>query len=324
MMPKARKLSFPEIWETLTIFFVDEGLEQEIDQEVERLLAEAERYGAKNLSTPEELATLLQDEGKGPLEFVLHEIGLSQEKFLRIISLLRKVGVVSVPLGPKDKEWTMEQIVRRICQDRVLAAMVAQLLMDGVRDHRLQDTIPRYYLETLNFRELTGVPDAVRRTRYKHALIGTYSGRKGYRVESLIQKKLEGIQRYDGVGYERGRSLLIATDIDFALPKVEDPWVVIMCSFQETTSSGQSTKARDMPEAYDRIRHINFSRNESRVFVNFIDGGGWLARKGDLKRLVEHCDYALNLRHLDMLEAIVRQHIPDKYFQPPSLISAYP
>ncbi|MGA9348011.1 MAG: hypothetical protein WBW48_04310 [Anaerolineae bacterium] len=51
-----------------------------------------------------------------------------------------------------------------------------------------------------------------------------------------------------------------------------------------------------------------------RAFVNFADGGGWLARKRDLERLVEHCHYFINLQHLDMLKAIVLQHVPGKYF----------
>jgi len=48
--------------------------------------------------------------------------------------------------------------------------------------------------------------------------------------------------------------------------------------------------------------------------VNFVDGGGWLARIRDLERLVEHCHYFINLQHLDMLEAIVLQHVPERYF----------
>jgi hypothetical protein len=29
---------------------------------------------------------------------------------------------------------------------------------------------------------------------------------------------------------------------------------------------------------------------------------------------VEHCHYFINLHHLDMLEAIVLQHVPKRYF----------
>lgn len=63
-------------------------------------------------------------------------------------------------------------------------------------------------------------------------------------MEEKIQEKLEEIEAEHGVGYARGRSWIIETDSDFAVPSVEDPWVIIVSSFQETTSSGQTTKAR--------------------------------------------------------------------------------
>jgi len=318
-MIQARKLSFQEIWDTLTIFFVDNDLEQEIDQEVGRLLQKAQQYAAIDLSNPQNLATLLQKDQE-VLEFVLREIDLSEEKFMRVISMLRKIGTIP---GGLDKEWTMDQIARRICQDQNFAVLIANLLLEGAQDSTLAKHIPRYYLETLNFRQLASTPDTVRRMRYKRALIGTYSGRKGHKVEDLVRQKLDSIQRRHGVDYERGTSTLVGTDLDFALPSLQDPWVIVMCSFQETTSSGQSTKARDMLSIYDHVRHINNHLKQNRAFVNFVDGGGWLARRNDLIRLVENCHYILNLHYLDMLEAIVLNHVPAKYFQPP-LLSAHP
>ena len=53
------------------------------------------------------------------------------------------------------------------------------------------------------------------------------------------------------------------------------------------------------------------------MFVNFVDGGGWLARKRDFERLVDQCHYFVNLQHLDMLESIVRKHVPARYILRP-------
>lgn len=142
----------------------------------------------------------------------------------------------------------------------------------------------------------------------------TYGGRKGHRIEDAIRERLERIEGEYGVSHDKGRSRFIDTDIDFAVPNLDDPWVIIMSSFQETTSSGQSTKARDMLSAYERVSRANSRYGEHRVFVNFVDGGGWLARKRDLERLVEHCHYFVNLQNLDMLEAIVLKHVPRHYF----------
>lgn len=313
MSQTPRKLSFEEAWKSITIFYVDEDLEQEIEREIERLLHLAELCGVteKTVKSPDSLADLLQKQPE-VLEFILREVELSEEKFLRIISLLRQIGRIPVPL---DREWSMEQVVRRIQAEPDFAALIAHLLMDGVRDSQLQTVIPRYYLEALNFREIAAGSAAARRVRYKRALIGTYSGRKGYRVEAQIRKRLESIREQYGVGFEQGRSRFINVNVDFAIPSLDDPWVILMCSFQETTSSAQSAKARDMETAYEDIRRSNSRNRENRAFVNFADGGGWLARKRDFQRLVENCHYFVNLRHLDLLEPIVLAHVPQKYFQ---------
>lgn len=309
----ARKLSFQEAWETIIVFFVDEDLEREIDREVERLIKVAERHGIINtkLITPSSLAVFLREQEEA-LEFVLREIELSQEKFLRIISLLRKIGRIPAPL---DREWSIRQVAQKIQKDKDFASLIAHLLIDGYQDLELQRLIPRYYLETLNFREIAADSDMARRMRYKRALIGTYSGRKGHRVEAHIGGYLASVQEKYGVGFERGRSRFIETDIDFAIPSLDDPWVILMVSFQETTSSGQSTKARDMLSAYERILRSNARYGENRAFVNFVDGGGWLARKRDLQRLVENCHYFINLHYLDMLESIILTHVPKRYLR---------
>ncbi|MBS1248916.1 MAG: hypothetical protein MAG431_00486 [Chloroflexi bacterium] len=200
-------------------------------------------------------------------------------------------------------------------QKSVFAHKIAKLLVDGQRDEELALHIPRFYLDMLNYREIMGSSQAARRVRYKQSLAGSYGGKKGYYVEARIQEMLDSIKEKHGAGYEQGRSRMIETDIDFAIPSTEDPWIVIMSSFQETTSSGQTTKVKDMRSIYDSINRQNSRYNENRVFVNFVDGGGWLARRRDLERMVENCHYFLNLEYLDMLEAIVSEHLPEQYLK---------
>jgi len=311
-MIEARKISFREAWDSSIVFFVDEELEREIEAKVEALLKTAENRRVSEtakINVGDMAAFLAQKDNA--LDVILKDIGLSEEKFKRIISLLRKLGRIP---GDFNSEWSMDRIKSKITRERVFARMVAELLVDGKRDEQLRQHIPRYYLDMLNYHEIKGSSQAARRIRYKQSLTGTYGGRKGHRVEDKIREKLEDIKGKHGVSYGKGRSRIIETDIDFAVPNAEDPWVIIMSSFSETTSSGQSTKARDMLSAYERVWRQNSRYGENRAFVNFVDGGGWLARKRDLQRLVEHCHYFINLQHLDMLEAIVLQHVPERYF----------
>lgn len=229
---------------------------------------------------------------------------------MRIVSLLRKIGKIP---GKFDSEWSVAKIKRQLANETTFRALIAKLLFHGKRDKELSAYIPRYYLDKLNYREIGVIPQALREVRYKESTIGTYGAKKGHKVESKIKEHLEAIKTKYGVDYEKGSSWIINVDIDFAIPTLQDPWIVIMSSFQETTSSGQTTKARDMLAAYTLINTSNSRRRENRIFVNFVDGGGWLARKRDLERLVDECHYFLNLQNLDMLEAIILTYVPRSY-----------
>jgi hypothetical protein len=301
------KLTFQEAWDSSTIFFVDNELEDEIDEIVSGLLrlSQSPHISATEERTLDDTVAFLQESPHG-LHVVLRDIGLSDEKFMRIVSLLRKIGRIG---GGFDREWSISKIKRQLIDDLPFLTLVAKLLFDGKRDEELALHIPRFYLDKLNYREIGTIPQALREVRYKESTIGTYGGRKGYKVEATIQKKLEEIYHNHGIGYEKGRSRFINVDIDFAIPTLNDPWVVIMSSFQETTSSGQTTKAREMLAAYNQINASNSRHGENRAFVNFVDGGGWLARKRDMERLVDQCHYFINLNNLDLLEAIILSHV---------------
>jgi hypothetical protein len=313
MREKPHKLSFQEAWESTTPFFVDEELEKEIDKKVHELIScgKNDRVSEEARINIEDITDFLQEKESG-LDVILKDIGLSDEKFQRIISLLRILSIIPEEF---DNEWSIKKVKSLIKKDREFAKIVAKLLVDGIKNEKLKKVLPKYYLEKLNYREIKGISEERRRWKYKDSLIGKYGGRKGKTVEGKIAEELERIKSKYGVNYESGPSRIINTNIDFAIPTVDDPWIIIMVSFQETTSSGQSTKARDMFEAYNRIRSSNVRNREDRAFVNFVDGAGWMARKRDFQRLVEECHYFLNLKNLTMLEGIILKHVPKEYFK---------
>jgi hypothetical protein len=55
-----------------------------------------------------------------------------------------------------------------------------------------------------------------------------------------------------------------------------------------------------------------------RVFVNVVDGAGWLARRSDLRKMYVGCDYCLNMKTLDHLGPIIDQYVPARYFRKPT------
>ncbi len=184
-----RKISFDKAWETMAVFFVEDALENEIDEKVKNLLDLAQEPLLDGTGSNVDVDSIAGFLASTPdaLDVILRDIGLSDEKFMRIISLLRR----KVSPDAFEGEWNIERIKRELAKPE-FSRQIAELLIDGKRDPDLAGLIPRYYLEMLDHRN---VPKDIefRRVRYKQSLIGTYSGRKGHRVEGLIRKKLEGI-----------------------------------------------------------------------------------------------------------------------------------
>ena len=181
-MIDAKKISFEEAWNSSIIFFVDEELEQEIEFEVESLLRTARGYNTTDLSLDNIVNFLIKQ--RNALDVILKDLELSQEKFMRIISLLRKLNRIP---GGFDKEWGITKIKKKIESESDFALKIAELLLDGKRDKELQEYIPRYYLGTLNYREAqSGSEDSLRKL-YKRQLIGTYGAKKGHKVEDRIR-----------------------------------------------------------------------------------------------------------------------------------------
>lgn len=107
-----RKLTFQEAWDSSTIFFVDAELEDEIEAKVSELLrlSQSSHISATKERTLEDIVAFLKEDPNG-LDVILRDIGLSDEKFMRISSLLRKIGRIS---GGFDSEWRIAKIKRQL------------------------------------------------------------------------------------------------------------------------------------------------------------------------------------------------------------------
>jgi hypothetical protein len=101
-MIEARKISFQEAWDSSVVFFVDEELEQEIEAKVEALLETAENHRVSETAeiNVADIADFLGQKYNA-LDVILKDVGLSEEKFKRIISLLRRLGCIPEEIKAK-------------------------------------------------------------------------------------------------------------------------------------------------------------------------------------------------------------------------------
>ena len=303
------KPSFEDFIQTCTPLLRIPGLEVEMRNRVRKIVGELLNFKpgtdpAKNL-----MQFIQKDENF--LGILLALTNLSQEKFLRIITAQR--------FAVKDfgTEWGADQIYRKIKNDDKFAEVIARLFLEGRSSKLLAEQIADFYLDQLslpvNWAEVIQDENLIGNI-VRRKLTGEYTDKKGEFVENIVSNYLDNLKTRYGITHAHGQVALVGKEIDYAIPNLNDAYILIMVSYMETTSSGQTARANEQQAMYQKIigENVRYAPNE-RVFVNIVDGAGWLARRSDLRKIHAGCHYCLNMKTLDQLEAIVLTHIPDRF-----------
>lgn len=304
-----RKPSLDEFIKTCTPLLKIPELETEMRDRVRAIVAELFNFEPDADPVKSLKQFLKRDENF--LGVLLALTNLSQEKFLRILTAQR--------FADQDYgvEWGAKKIYQMITKDDEFAERIARLFLEGRDSKVLAEQVADFYLDQLSLpenwsnviRDQNVVENVVRKK-----LTGEYTDRKGERVERIIQARLDALQNEYGLSYAHGQVKLVGKEVDHAIPSLQDPFVMVMTSYMETTSSNQTTRANEQNAMYSKIRESNTRYGVKRVFVNVVDGAGWLARRSDLRKLHDGCDFCLNMKTLDQLDAIIFRYVPAKFF----------
>ncbi len=304
-----RKPSLDEFIKTCTPLLKIPELEIEMRDRVRAIVVELFNFEPDTNPVKSLKQFLKRDENF--LGVLLALTNLSQEKFLRILTAQR--------FADQDYgvEWGAKKIYQMITKDDEFAERIARLFLEGRDSKVLAEQVADFYLDQLSLpenwsnviRDQNVVENVVRKK-----LTGEYTDRKGERVEKIIQARLDALQNEYGLSYAHGQVKLVGKEVDHAIPSLQDPFVMVMTSYMETTSSNQTTRANEQNAMYSKIRESNTRYGVKRVFVNVVDGAGWLARRSDLRKLHDGCDFCLNMKTLDQLDAIIFRYVPAKFF----------
>jgi hypothetical protein len=259
------------------------------------------------------------------LGIILAMANFSQEKFLRVLSAQRHA------LGDYGSEWGVKKVQQKLVSEPVFAESVAALFFPDQMDSQLRAFIAPFYLHHLAL-PTDWLDQLVNTDLGKKSILrkltGEYTDLKGDYIEAIIRARLSMVQENYGVSHEKGQVTFmgLGKEVDHAIPSREDPYVLVMSSYMETTSSSQTARANEQRTIYQHIDGHNqrYPGQSRRIFVNFVDGAGWLTRRSDLKKLHASCHYIVNLNTLDQLEAIICRFVPERYFNTtrPTVIDA--
>lgn len=297
-MEAPRKLSFDEFFEGMSPFLQFPEVESEIQT---AKLARVEQAAAKTRSSPNEVGTI-EDAVR---MLTVSNVEDFRDRLKLILATtqgsLEALDRVCMVICSEEKSWAQ----------RRKSNTAIRTIVEFLNEPSHYEDVPWYTAERFRL-----PPDWLGRIRQNIAaaihkdLQASYGTKMGLALEAYIGSVVERA----GYKFEKGRvGIVDDKEVDVVVPEIRLPRILIMSSYNLTTSSGQSTRAREQQAMYERVRAYNLTRSRRQEpnvqLVNVIDGGGWIARRNDLREMHLHCDYALSFSQLDLLSDILHFHM---------------
>lgn len=303
----AKKLSYDELFNSATMFYInpqcEETIKKTIDQHTSEILT-----GLKTISSKETLKQYIIDH-KDSLDRLTSVAEISEERFKRMVSMIRKDrGFVF------GTEWGLSKIRSAMLESPAMMESILNLLWDGKNDPKMQACIPSFYLDNMamDASTLSKIKDeASVRQLVKRGLEGTYSNMIGDAILSDIEKELKRVCAKHGLEYQKNvRIPKFDRAVSFVLESPTKPKLVLDVSYSVTTSSSQGSK-KEAARKTEAIIKAERAAGNNIIFVNFLDGAGWIGRQADLREIHRCSDYVLNFQNMGLLEDIIDAHIEE-------------
>ena len=303
----AKKLTYDELFNSTTMFYMNDRYEAEIEEEVRSKTADIS-VGLRTIKDKESLKRYIIDH-KDALDNLTSVAEISVERFKRMVSMIRKDrGFVFAT------EWSLGKIRTAMMDSPAMMESILNLIWNGKNDEKMKACIPAFYLENMAMDETTLKKlqdESLVRQLVKRGLEGRYSNGIGDAVLADIEREIKRVCAKHGLEYQKNvRVPLLDRAVSFVLESPMQPKLIIDVSYSVTTSSSQGSKktaARKTVEVLSREK----AAGRNIVFVNFLDGAGWIGRQADMREIHRCSDYVLNFQNIGMLEDIIDAHIAD-------------
>lgn len=302
----AKKISFDELFATSTMFYINTDHETAIESEVTKRV-EKMCHDLSNIQTNEGLREYIRSE-KDSIKHIISLLGISSERFKRIISMIRKDRGFEFAT-----EWSEATLRSYMLQNKDMMDTICDMFLHGCDKDYFIRKIPKFYLDSLVIDEtaIKKLTDReVIRSLVKNRMEGIYSNKIGDLIQKEIEKRIKNICKTLGLDYKNEvQSKIIGRSVNFLIEDGNTPVVLMDVSYSVTTSSSQSTKKTAAQEASTKIKKHNEKYETDIIYINFLDGAGWIGRQADMKEIHRCSDYILNFETLDMLETIIKKHV---------------
>ena len=292
------KISFEELLKVASHFLNFPDVEDEMDRLVEERIKIALDATPSNGSRPQAdvIDDFLKDDEKEQrnLKMLIAMTAGSLEKLKRILTMLYHAG-----LGKVRSNAEIRRKIALFLENPETEQGVPKFIRSAF-------ALPANWIELLK-------DGPYMNARVRNELVPYYSVRVGFKLEEEAKTLVHEI------GLECDKGAVLAVDnkeVDLAIPNLADPRLLIMVSYSITTSNAQTQRASEQGRMYDRLQSWNRSRSQEGkpkcLLVNLIDGGGWISRRKDLKRIWRDCDYCFTYKTLDGLRKLLLELTEEK------------
>lgn len=302
-----RKMTYEELFNSTTMFYMNPKYEAQIEKEVQAKTAQI-LVGLRTIKNKETLKQYIVDH-KDSLDILTSVAEISVERFKRMVSMIRKDrGFVFAT------EWGLSKIRTAMMDSPAMMESILNLIWDGKNDKKMKACIPAFYLENMTMNETTLKKlqdrNSIRRLA-KRGLEGKYSNGIGDSVLADIEKELKRVCAKHGLEYQKNVRLpVLDRAVSFVLESPTNPKLILDVSYSVTTSSSQGSKKKVARETVETIKKER-AVGRNIIYVNFLDGAGWIGRQADLKEIHRCSDYVLNFQNMGLLEDIIETHIDE-------------
>ena len=292
-MAEPRKLTLEDIRSGMQVFLnfadVERAFQEEVGQTVNKILLSKAQNGGR---LPVDVLTDYLDAGRDAENRLKVIIGFSHGS----VEKIKRIYEAMFPGVSWSRLRHDEDIRRRIASFLVNQSDDKIFVPPFIRNNFF---LPDNWIELLQDRD------------YLRAIVqGNMQSKYAVGIGDALESEVRRVVESAGYSYEKGPvGIVDDKEVDVAVHNTSEPQVLIMSSYQLTTSSAQSSKANEQLRMYQDVRNYNSSRGQRNkpdvLFVNVIDGGGWLARPNDLQTMWRECDYCFSRSNLEGLSEVL-------------------
>jgi len=309
------KISFDE-WKNSMSFMIDDNFDNNFLQTITPL-TRLINQSCQNFTNSETLSEFLTTDTENitsltKLKAFISVIGFSEERLKRVVSLVR------FKFFDEEfrTEWPVSRISRVLNTNEEFRNLLIDFFING-RNSRIGREMPLYYMRNFNLLDESFINDLtefnyVERILNDNEIQGKYSNEVGAHVEKIIQNKLDEYRNSvnNELRYEIQKEFpLLNKNIDFLIPSVDAPIILIESSYNITTGSGQSKRADQLVELYGVLMKHNANHRANKIIMmNYCDGFGWVGRQNDLHRIYDASDFVFNQNNLNVLDYVLNEY----------------